>query len=420
MKKLSLQVQDKLNDLKWETRKYEYEENGKEFLTCSGLKNIEDLEFILNNNEHFKKWLSIDFNSIIFLSKYYGFFHDGKIEISITRRGRTFGSPLGRHLHRYVDSVLEDNTEDEYAFSWHMNYFNNDLKIYYKEDHSDIFKDIFSRLRRIHRRFGRIDKDAIVIEGYNFSTVKKLEEDLDKILTCICSETYFIFGLIIEPNPIFVLQKKFKIIKKQSIIVKNLPVEIIYKEYNPELFEYIKSAESVRYPPFRFLSFFQIIEYCCDRSTYKLFSNNLKEMMLKPDFHFKIDEYLPKAIKLFRSGAPNIVVERKKIFNVLKEFIDMDDFKEYSKENLSVTTNIIFSNKLEIPKIKFDNVNTFLNTLTTRIYKLRNSIVHSNPDFDEERAKPLIPTRADLYNIEDEIELIKYVANQIIQKSIVK
>lgn len=419
MKKLSVQVQEKLKDLKWKTHKVE--EDGTEYLTCSGFKNIEDIEFVLDQNEHFRKWLSLDFDSIIFLSKYYGFLHDGKIEISISRRTRGFGPPLNAYFRRIVDGISIDNTDDELIFSWHMNYFNNDLKIYYNENHSDTFKDIFPRLGREHRRFVyRSERDAIFIEGYNFSTVEKLEEDLDEIFTCLFSETYFIFGFIIEPIPIFAMERKVKAIKRQRISIKDFPVEIIYKKYNPELFEYIKSAEGVRYPPFRFFSFFQIIEYYCDRSTYKLFSEKLKEMMLKPDFHFKIDEYLPKAIKLFRSGAPNIVAERKKIYNVLKEFIDIADFKEYFKDNKSIATSIVFSNKLELPKIKFDNVNTFLNTLTTRIYKLRNSIVHSNPDYDEERAKPLIPTRADLYSIEDEIELIKYIANRITQKSAIK
>jgi len=419
MEKLAVQVQEKLKYLKWETHKFEG--NGTEFLTCSGFKNIEDIEFVLNQDEHFEKWLSLDFDSIIFLSKYYGFFHDGKIEVTIARRTSGLSLPLLHYLKRVVnDRSMEDN-DAEFTFSWHMNYFDNDLKIYYNENHSEIYKNIFSRLGREHQRFGRgFEKDAIFIEGYNFSTVEKLENDLDKIFTCLFSETYFIFGFILEPSPIFSIDRKVKIIKRQRINIKDFPVEILYKEYNPELFEYVKSAESVRYPPFRFLSFFQIIEYYCDRSTYKIFSKNLKEMMLKPDFHFKIDEYLPKAINLFRSSAPNIVAERKKIFNVLKEFIDIEDFQLYFKDNKHIITDIIFSNKLELPKIKFDNENIFLNSLTTRIYKLRNSIVHSNPDYDEERVKPLIPTKSDLYNMEDEIELIKYIANQIAQKSAIK
>jgi hypothetical protein len=49
-----------------------------------------------------------------------------------------------------------------------------------------------------------------------------------------------------------------------------------------------------------------------------------------------------------------------------------------------------------------------------RIYKLRCSIVHSNPDFDEKKAIPFVPSATNLQKLAHEITLIEEVAKMII------
>ena len=298
-----------------------------------------------------------------------------------------------------------------------MNYNKFSLDLYYKENHSDSFKKIFSKMHGPFPRF-RIERDALFIKGYKISNVESFSDDLENILNCIFYETYFIFGLIFESIPYTsITTPRYRKTRRKPIDVNKYPIELTYKKYNPELLEYIKSAESVIYLPFRFLSFFQVIEYHCDRSTYKSFSRELKEIMMKPDFHINVEKYIPKAVQLFRKKAPNISKERAKILNVIKEFISIDDFNETFADLNVLDGSISFSNGLKIPAINMDSESKFFNTLTDRIYKLRNAIVHSNPDYDEEKAKPLIPNTDDLYKLEYELQLIKYIADNIVQKT---
>ncbi len=72
---------------------------------------------------------------------------------------------------------------------------------------------------------------------------------------------------------------------------------------------------------------------------------------------------------------------------------------------------------LTLPAIKFDNENDFYLTLSKRIYSMRCSIVHSNPDFDENKAIPFTPTEENLHELRKEIALVKEIAKTVLAGS---
>lgn len=69
---------------------------------------------------------------------------------------------------------------------------------------------------------------------------------------------------------------------------------------------------------------------------------------------------------------------------------------------------------LKLPKVDFNSDSNFFGNLTKRIYSVRCSIVHSNPDFDETKAIPFVPTTKNMEILRMEIELVLQISRTII------
>jgi len=200
-------------------------------------------------------------------------------------------------------------------------------------------------------------------------------------------------------------------------------INLVYKKYTPELIEYFHTAEKVDYLPFKYICYFHIIEYFMDKTAYIVAAKKVKQLLLKPDFHASSNKYINDAINIFKKENDKYQTDVVKVNRVFKEFVDKDGILSYIKE-LELDSHFSSEVKLEsdknfsLSKVRFDNDNEFYNTLSRRIYSLRCSIVHSNPDFDENKAIPFIPTENNLFELRKEIELIKYIAKNIIATSL--
>ena len=75
------------------------------------------------------------------------------------------------------------------------------------------------------------------------------------------------------------------------------------------------------------------------------------------------------------------------------------------------------NSEMKLVGIDFNNDNQFYDNLTSRIYTLRCSIVHSNPDFDAEKAIPFVAINENLAIVRREIVLIEEIAKMIILNS---
>ena len=151
-------------------------------------------------------------------------------------------------------------------------------------------------------------------------------------------------------------------------------------------------------------------------------AEQVKQLLLKPDFHLKTDNYINKAINIFKKENEKHLTDKIKLTRVLQHFIVMDEFYEYLEE-IELLTHFtkeeIFncSKPLKLPAIDFSNENIFFQTLTNRIYAIRCSIVHSNPDFDETKAVPFVHTTENVRKLNTEMALVYEVSRNIIVKS---
>ena len=200
------------------------------------------------------------------------------------------------------------------------------------------------------------------------------------------------------------------------------PIELVYKRYIPELIEYFHAGLSVDFLPFKFLCYYHVIEYFSDKSAFWTVANELRRLLRKPDFHARSNKYVAEALQVFQKEATRIANDKEKIRRVLQQYIKaqqlMDSLLELNVlDCFEKEVTFDCSKSLTLPAIQFGNEQKFYETLTKRIYPLRCSIVHSNPDFDLQKAVPFKRTRENLARLAIEVVLLNEIARQIIAEA---
>jgi len=200
-------------------------------------------------------------------------------------------------------------------------------------------------------------------------------------------------------------------------LITNRENKMVLKKYNEELLSYYNTAIKIAYPPFQYLCLYQILEYHLDRSAFLSAKEKINNLISKPDFHSKQDEYIVEAVNFIKSENKSINHDKAKLDRVIDQFVESARTKEdiqllELKSHFENDIEIICKKTLVLKSIDFDG--KFKQTVKDRIYSMRCSIVHSNPDFEKSHAIPFLPTRINLELLRKEIQLVKSIAEQII------
>lgn len=195
------------------------------------------------------------------------------------------------------------------------------------------------------------------------------------------------------------------------------------KLYNPELVSYYNEAISSTILPHKYLSFYHILEYFYER----IFSEDqiikAREIITDVSFSYKRDKDIAKLIKgiqqkivdndiaVNEKNALSLLIQKHINQNALKaKLIERygDNFLSLLMKNVSFSDGnaIIFSN----------DESQFIKSLTNRIYKTRNSIVHSKESFFEEKKNNKYKRIKDDKELLQEIALIQVLAEIMINE----
>jgi len=246
----------------------------------------------------------------------------------------------------------------------------------------------------------------------------------EKIIINICQSFLFnlnkLFDLYLQPLYFNATIVEFDIITK----ISNLPKKVLnwnYVDYIYNIVEYFKIGEKADYLPYKFLSYYHVLEYFLDKSSYYSVTRKLKGYLLQPDFLTHMDKYINLSMNLFKEESNRNSDDSRKIGKVIEHFIKVEELhlvfneKKFTDYFSKDTFILCDDKKIELPAITFDD--KFVTSLTNRIYRIRNSIVHSNPDFDPKKAIPFLPTSENLSKLKLEINLIRELSVIIIHKS---
>lgn len=299
-------------------------------------------------------------------------------------------------------------------FTAKMNYKGSELNITL-ETIPPLLED-FLRLSERVRHFG--SRASITISGYKYKSPEELFDDVRSITNSFLFDFGTIYDMLFEPLSIESTRRR-RLVRAKRESPSGVNTVFTFKKYIPELIEYFKTAERVDYLPFNYLCYYYILEYFMDRSAQHAVAERVKSLLLKPDFHLNRDTYISKTIDIFKKESEKNLSDKEKVKRVLEQFIDREELLAHLAD-IGIAAH--FENELvmkcgkdlTLKKIDFSSDSAFLTTAVSRIYSLRCSIVHSNPDFDPSKAIPFLASLDNIEKLSVEILLIKALAKTIV------
>lgn len=378
-----------------------------EYLKLSGFPGNEKLCLYIEDPIDFERTVAYLDKGLCIHRDYNAFFMDNAIHY------------LLRPLNAFARNKLKTELENR-DFRVRLSYRTNALEatLYsYPGEASQLFANSNANYPDINS--GKLE---LQVEGYEFSTTSQFSEDCQEILNSILFDVTYNYGITLEPIKFETATSSspFKIVRNNPL--PEQPSVFTFKKYIPELIEYYRTAVRTEHLPFKYLCYFHTIEFFSDTSAYQEASNQVRNLILKPDFHQNIDIYVQQAVRVFKKESEKYLKDKQKISRVLKQFIERSEFSERltqsgALEYFKSSTQFDCTKPLVLQPVDFSQDSQFYVTLTNRIYSMRCSVVHSNPEFDDEKAVPFVPTTANLDKLMKEAYLIHKITLSIIAKS---
>ena len=378
------------------------------YLFVSGIQGNPDLTIIIRDQEEINAVKLIPLEEIFLFKDFLGALHNKKVEVILSEVGfRSFSNEK-----RLENSPIEIK----------ISYKKSDLKIKIQLVNDDTsLRFIANHIRGAFR--GRFRKTIVLsIENLANISLDNLESETKLILNSVLFDIEYNFNICYEIVSMNSMQRRLRRRPKARYEIPTEEIELTYKKYVPELIDYFHTGEKVDYIPFKYVCYFHIVEYFQDKSAFFIVREKLKNIMQKPDFSLNINFYVTQALNLVKQESEKHQTDKIKIQRVFRQFLELDDLKQFlvDEELLDYFSKEIVmdcSKPLTLPALDFSSDTKFIETLTNRVYSMRCSIVHSNPDFDDKKAVPFIATLDNLDKLRYEVELIMEVAKTIILKT---
>lgn len=378
-------------------------------IQTKGLNGNEELVLLLRDEEEVAEALKLPLQDTFLFKEYLGAFYDKKVEVILSEISvRSFA--LSERLEKNPLTIKVAYKKSELV-----------IKIQYTEDETPL-KFIASHIKGSFIR-GRFRKGTLLtIENLPTIPLESLENEIKLILNSVLFDIEYNFSFVFEVVYINSLQRKIRRRPKPRYEAPIEPVDFTFKKYIPELIDYFHTGEKVDYAPFKFICYFHIVEFFQDKSAFFIVREKLKNIVLKPDFNLNVNLYVTQALNLIKAESEKNQTDKTKIQRVLKQFIEQEEFKTFlTNEELldyfEKDATFSFAQPLVLKAIDFSSDEKFIESLTNRIYSIRCSIVHSNPDFDVKKAVPFVASNENIEKLRYEIEIVMEVAKNIILKT---
>ena len=198
----------------------------------------------------------------------------------------------------------------------------------------------------------------------------------------------------------------FKVFEVDSLIKCEGEAPILRVEYTPTGFEevpmfYLSNANNTNDERFKFLSYYQVIEYFFVRAQNYYFLEELKSIDMNNVNHNELRKIL--------ANYKKVTNEREALKLVLKRAIDIPKFKTWINSNSEHFDIYCRSQGYKIDLSKEDK--KIISNIVERVYGYRCSIAHAKGDVEEYIAIPNISRKI----IAAEIPLVKYLAYEVIK-----
>ena len=276
----------------------------------------------------------------------------------------------------------------------------------------DLFKIIFKNLFSLVINF----KDNILDK-------EKIKKYVDSLLFNISYNYDISLKIITDLDEIF-LDRIFKRYKFRYTM-STIQLEPPRLTYISELTEQYHMAISSEDPFIQFIGFYHIMEYFFEEIYKENIIEQVKEIILNPGFSSKRKKDIVKIIdfinkKMVSENNSLAGSERKALELTLEKYVKIEDIieklKDY-KDNLEEyykTTKVTFSDG---DVFDLNNDKEIFKKMSSRIYKTRNSLVHSKSNEIRLKERGIYKPFKDSKELLKEIPLMRCISEEIIIKS---
>jgi hypothetical protein len=200
-------------------------------------------------------------------------------------------------------------------------------------------------------------------------------------------------------------------------------IDIPKRFYIPELLYHYQMAIASDSPQLEYLSYYHIAEYFFESVFNEDLIQNVKDLMTQPEFSYNRNKDIKMLIKkisdAYRSRENNVMLinEQEALTLTLKKFVDINKLLEkiidYNKDLIQYykTNEVTFSEGICVDLENADKALVY-KWIAGRIYKTRNSIVHSKGG-EKRRYMPFQDDKL----LVNEVPLLRFVAELIIINS---
>lgn len=264
------------------------------------------------------------------------------------------------------------------------------------------------------------DDFSVLVGGANTITLKVFglkvrhhDEALNYITTVANS---LLFQLDLMSDIPLVLKRVGSVHQRQSRLDKEAVLTYPKVEFDSaplSLYWYGRGA--VGMPLLQYLAFYQVIEFYFPRYSQSEAHRKLKRLLKNPAFRSDRDSdvaQLLDAIHVSKSGAYGD--ERSQLRAVIDECLFNDELKKFISENDKRMEFFAVKNKSIYHKINIMSEDDMRADVARRIYEIRCKIVHTKSDSRDVEVKILLPYSKEAEQLTFDIELIQYVARQVL------
>lgn len=197
------------------------------------------------------------------------------------------------------------------------------------------------------------------------------------------------------------------------------------KIYNQELIAYYNEAIDSSILSHKYLSFYHILEYYYERIFSEDQIKKAREIIMDVAFSYKRDKDVVKLIKGIQAKTSDkefAVNEKTALKLLIQKHIKQEALKEklterYGDEYIDLLNKKVGFSDGNAIIFSVSEENQYVDSLMNRIYKTRNSIVHSKESFFDEKKNNKYQWGKDDKELLVEIDLIQVVAEIVINET---
>ena len=272
--------------------------------------------------------------------------------------------------------------------------------------------NIFDLLRRIIPRFL-----TLRIESTKNRTFSELEK----------FSSAFLFQLSYNMDVALVPQRHLEEVVRTGRInrIRRVSMDDLdppRRHYIPDLIYHYQLAVGADNPFLEFISYYHVAEHFFEMVFNEDLILKIKDKLTQPDFSYKRKKDIGQLIKNISKSLQirNETItfsELEALRLTISEYVDLEDLKEKINDYDSTLVEYYKSEKVGFSDGNFVDLNSsdedqIVKSLANRIYKTRNSIVHSK---ESEKSK-YMPFKDDKVLVK-EVPLLRFIAEQIIIES---